>query len=69
MCVRVRVGVGVWGVCVCVRVCGSGMFICFVSALGSHEMGRHTLPIIVIIVSEYYSLFLHDNVNTPISRN
>ena len=26
------------------------MLICFVSALGSHEMGRHKLPIIVIIL-------------------
>ena len=33
------------GVC----VCGCGMLICFVSALGSHEMGRHKLPIIIII--------------------
>ena len=31
-------------------VCGSGMLICFVSALGSHEMGRHKLPIIFIIM-------------------
>ena len=41
--------------CVCVFVvgvcvCGSGMLICFVSALGSHEMGRHKLPIIIIII-------------------
>ena len=28
-------------VCGCVCMCGSGMFICFVSVLGSHEMGRH----------------------------
>ena len=35
------------GVC----VCGSGMLICFVSALGSHEMGRHDLPIIIIIIT------------------
>ena len=42
----------VWGggVCGCVCVCGSGMLICFVSALGSHEKGRHKLPIIVIII-------------------
>ena len=38
------------GVCGCVCVCGSGMLICFVSALGSHEMGRHKLPIIIIII-------------------
>ena len=51
VCVRARVGVGVdvWGVCGCVCVCESGMLICFVSALGSHEMGRHKLPIIIII--------------------
>ncbi len=36
------------GGCVCVY--GSGMLICFVSALGSHEMGRHKLPIIIIIL-------------------
>ena len=46
MCVRV----GVWGVCGCVCVCGCGMLICFVSALGSHEMGHHKLPIIIIIM-------------------
>ena len=40
-----------WGVCVCVCVCGSGMLICFVSALGSHEMGHHKLPIIIIIIN------------------
>ena len=34
------------GVC----VCGSGMLICFVSALGSHEMGRHKLPILLLII-------------------
>ena len=34
------------GVC----VCGCGMLICFLSALGSHEMGRHKLPIIIIII-------------------
>ena len=34
------------GVC----VCGCGMLICFVSALGSHEMGRHKLRIIIIII-------------------
>ena len=27
----------------------------FVSALGSHEMGRHLLPIIIIIYVEYLS--------------
>ena len=43
-------------VCVCVWVCGCvcvlcvcGMLICFVSALGSHELGRHKLPIIIIM--------------------
>ena len=41
----VRVG---GGVCGCVCVCGSGMLICFVSALGSHEMERHKLPIIIM---------------------
>ena len=41
---------GGWGVCGCVCVCGSRMLICFVSALGSHEMGRHKLPIIIIII-------------------
>ena len=45
VCVHVGVGVGVWGVYGCVCVCGSGMLICFVSALGSHEMGRHKLLI------------------------
>ena len=40
-----------WGVCGCVGVCGSGMLICFVSTLGSHEMGRHKLPIIIIIIN------------------
>ena len=34
------------GVC----VCGCGMLICFVNALGSHEMGCHKLPIIIIIM-------------------
>ena len=33
---------------VCVCVCGSGVLICYVLALGSHEMGRHKLPIIII---------------------
>ena len=47
---RARVGVGVWSVCVCVCVCVCGMLICFVSALGSHEMGRHKLSIIIIII-------------------
>ena len=36
------------GVCVCMCVCG--MLICFVSTLGSHDMGRHKLPIIIIII-------------------
>ena len=30
-------------------VCGSGILISFVSALGAHEMGRHKLPIFIII--------------------
>ena len=34
--------------CGCGGVCGCGMLICFVSALGSLEMGRHKLPIIII---------------------
>ena len=51
VCVCVRVYLGVWGVCVCACVCVWGMLICFVSALGSHEMGRHKLPIIIIIKS------------------
>ena len=51
-----------FAVCVCVRacgfgcveclwvcLCGCGMLICFVSALGSHEMGRHKLPIIILL--------------------
>ena len=43
-------GVCVWvGVFVGVCICGCGMLICLVSALGSHEMGRHKLPIIIII--------------------
>ena len=46
----VCVCVGGWGVCGGVCVCGSGMLICFVSALGAHEMGRHKLPIIMIII-------------------
>ena len=49
VCVCVRARVCVWGVCGGVCVCGSGMLICFVSALGSHEMGRHKLPITIII--------------------
>ena len=44
-CVCVCVHVGVF---VGVRVCGCGMLICFVSALGSHEMGRNKLPIIIM---------------------
>ena len=42
--------VWVWVGGVFVGVCGSGMLICFVSALGSHEKGRHKLPIIIIII-------------------
>ena len=48
VCVCVRVRVGVWG-CLWVCACGCGMLICFVSALGSHEMGRHKLPIIILL--------------------
>ena len=54
-CVCVCVCVCACG-CVCggvfmgVCMCGCGMLICFVSALGSHEMGRHKLPIIIIII-------------------
>ena len=50
-----------WGVCGCVCVCRSGMLICFVSALGSHEMGRHKLPIIIIIIinrNDQYVVYL-----------
>ena len=52
VCVCVHVGVFV-GVC----MCGCGMLICFVSALGSHEMGRHKLPIIIIIKSMPHDAF------------
>ena len=45
MCVCVC-ACGCAGVFVGVFVCGCGMLFCFVSALGSHEMGRHKLPII-----------------------
>ena len=45
-------GCGCVGVFVGVCVCGCGMLICFVSALGSHVMGRHKLPIIIIIIVE-----------------
>ena len=41
---------GCVGVFVGVCVCGCGMLICFVNALGSQEMGRHKLPIIIIII-------------------
>ena len=54
----------VWGVCVCVCVCMCGMLICFISALGSHEMGRHKLPIIIII-----SLTPLDISTTPYTQN
>ena len=51
VCVCVYVcGCGCVGVFVGLCVCGCGMLICFVSALGSHEMGRHKLPIIIIII-------------------
>ena len=64
MCVRARVCVCARA-CVCVCACGSecgGVCVCvcacvcvtclsaFVSALGSHEMGRHELPIIIDII-------------------
>ena len=44
-------------VCVCVCVCVVCVFLklmclsVFVSALGSHEMGRHKLPFIFIIIT------------------
>ena len=50
VCVCVRVGVGVWGVvgvCACV---GLACLSAFVSALGSDKMGRHKLPITIIII-------------------
>ena len=50
-----RVCVWVWGVFVGVCVCGCGMLICFVSALGSHETGRHKLHIIIIIKWDNHS--------------
>ena len=62
--VCVHVFAGVLGVCACVCMCVCSMLICFVSALGSHEMGRHKLPIIIIIklklctIIEYVWLFL-----------
>ena len=41
----------VWCLWVCVRVwVWHAYLICFVSVLGSHEMGRHKLPIIIIII-------------------
>ena len=48
VCVRVEVFVGVC-------VCGCGVLICFVSTLGSHEMGRHKLPIIIIIITTHHA--------------
>ena len=42
----VHVGVGVGCLCMRVCVCVCGMLICFVSALGSHETGRHKIPVI-----------------------
>ena len=45
VCVCVCVYVWVCGVFVYVCACVCGMLICFVSPLGSHEMGRHKLPI------------------------
>ena len=55
----VFVCVGGWSVCGCVCVCGSGMLICFVSALGSHEMGRHKLPIIIIINNDNFQVLCY----------
>ena len=43
VCVCGGVFMGVW-------VCGCGMLICFVSALGSHEMGCHKLPVIIMLL-------------------
>ena len=60
---RVGVWMGVWGICVCVCVGGGGMLICFVSALSSHEMERHKLPIIIIIkyvIKRTVETHLHD---------
>ena len=51
VCACVCVCVSVMFVYVCACVCG--MLISFVSALGSHEMGRHKLPIIIIIIKQY----------------
>ena len=52
VCVCMRAcGCGCVGVFVGVCVYGCGMLICFVSALGSHDMGRHKLPIIIIIIT------------------
>ena len=50
VCVCACVYVDVWGVCGCACVCVCDMLICFLSALGSHEMGRHKLPIIIIFI-------------------
>ena len=49
VCVYVCVHVCMWGVCVCVCVCLACLF-AFVSALGSHKLGRHKLPIIITIL-------------------
>ena len=46
----VRVCVCGWGVCGCVGVCGSGMLICFVSALSSHEMGRLNYLLLLLLL-------------------
>ena len=50
-------GCGCMWVFVGVCVCGCGMLICFVSALGSHEMGRHKLPIIMYVIVGLSPLF------------
>ena len=56
MCVYVCVcACGAVGVFVGVCVCGCGVLICFVSTLGSHEMGRHKLPIIIIIITTHHA--------------
>ena len=55
VCVCACVYVDVWGVCGCACVCVCDMLICFLSALGSHEMGRHKLPIIIIIIIIIFS--------------
>ena len=55
------------GVCGCLWVCGCGMLICFVSALGSHEMGRHKLPIIIIILPQCLAALCHEQCEQSVS--